>query len=203
MFASSGASEMIIEELIEDIISKSEKTIKRNLKKIKEKYPEITEDDSLTISSYTYESKDSNFSPYRLLNTSLVSKNRKNGLEKISKYLYILLNALRKLKRYYPEPDNNYLYRCIRAKVNLMIDPLNKALVPYIKGNIKTFWGFTSTSPNARMTYNFLGEKNNFKSGTIFTLTGDVWGYDITLFNYFEEEEILLKPERKIKMEYQ
>ena len=110
MFASSGASEIIIEELIEDIISKSEKTIKRNLKKIKEKYPEITEDDSLTISSYTCESKDSNFSPYRLLNTSLVSKNRKNGLEKISKYLYILLNALRKLKRYYPEPDNNYLY---------------------------------------------------------------------------------------------
>ena len=35
------------------------------------------------------------------------------------------------------------------------------------------------------------------KSGTIFTLTGDVWGYDITLFNYYKEEEILLEPETK------
>ena len=35
------------------------------------------------------------------------------------------------------------------------------------------------------------------RSGTIFVLGGDIWGYDITLFNYFREEEILLEPERK------
>ena len=35
----------------------------------------------------------------------------------------------------------------------------------------------------------------------IFTLYGDVWGYDITLFNYFNEEEILLEPEREFLVE--
>ena len=38
-------------------------------------------------------------------------------------------------------------------------------------------------------------EKN--KTGTIFVLKGDVWGYNIELFNYFKEKEILLEPERK------
>lgn len=53
------------------------------------------------------------------------------------------------------------------------------------------------------MIINFLGnDKNkNIKCGTIFTLVGDVWGYDITLFNYYKEEEILLEPERKFKIE--
>ena len=32
------------------------------------------------------------------------------------------------------------------------------------------------------------------QSGTIFTLYGDIWGYDITLFNVYNEEEILLEP---------
>ena len=39
------------------------------------------------------------------------------------------------------------------------------------------------------------------KTGTIFILGGDAWGYDIELFNYFKEKEILLEPERKIKIE--
>jgi hypothetical protein len=32
-------------------------------------------------------------------------------------------------------------------------------------------------------------------------LTGDIWGYDITLFNVFYEEEILIEPEREIMIE--
>ena len=39
------------------------------------------------------------------------------------------------------------------------------------------------------------------KSGTLFTLGGDIWGYDIELFNYFGEKEILLEPERKFIVE--
>ena len=39
------------------------------------------------------------------------------------------------------------------------------------------------------------------KTGTIFILGGDVWGYDIELFNYFGEKEILLEPERKFNIE--
>lgn len=41
----------------------------------------------------------------------------------------------------------------------------------------------------------FLDEKA--KMGTIFSLIGDLWGYDITLFNICGENEILLEPERK------
>jgi hypothetical protein len=122
---------------------------------------------------------------------------RKNGLKIISKYLYILLYSLRKLPKYYPTQTKGYLYRCINKHINYKIDPFNPKSIPYLQGNKKTFWGFTSTSPNAIKSYNFLGKTENFKSGTIFTLYGDLWGYDITLFNYYNEDEILLEPERK------
>ena len=39
------------------------------------------------------------------------------------------------------------------------------------------------------------------KSGTIFSFSGDVWGYDLYLFNVFDENEILLEPERKFLVE--
>ena len=131
----------------------------------------------------------------------MVSDNRKGGVKNISKYLFILLKSLRKLDKYYPNEKEKFLYRCINSKVNLNYDIFNKKLVPYITGNIKTFWGFTSSSPDIKMTYNFLkGEENN-KSVTIFTLTGKVWGYDITLFNYYNEKEILIEPERKYKID--
>ena len=131
----------------------------------------------------------------------MVSEDRKEGIKNISKYLFILLKSLRKLDKYYPNEKEKYLYRCINTKVNLNYDIFNKKLVPYITNNTKTFWGFTSSSPDIETTYNFLkGEENN-KSGTIFTLTGKVWGYDITLFNYYNEKEILIEPERKYKID--
>ena len=64
-------------------------------------------------------------------------------------------------------------------------------------GNEKTFWGFTSTFSNPKLTYKFLNQEEKTKSGTIFSLEGDIWGYDIEIFNYFNEKEILLEPERK------
>ena len=107
----------------------------------------------------------------------MVSEDRKNGLKNISKYFYILLSSLRKLKKYYPTKENKYLYRCIGVKVNYMIDPFNQKSVPYIEGNTKTFWSFTSTSASIKTSYRFLnGEK--IQSGTIFTLYGDIWGYE-------------------------
>ena len=51
------------------------------------------------------------------------------------------------------------------------------------------------------MTYNFLKGEGINKSGTIFTLTGKIWGYDISLFNYYKEKEILIEPERKFKID--
>ena len=197
MYLLSGIEKEKAINLVKDIISKCKETIENNFLEIKEKYPNLTKDDAYNVCSYTCESFDSNYSPYRILNKNLVSENRRNGLKIISNYLYIFLKSLRKLPKYYPPKNNNYLYRCIGKHINYMIDPFNKKSVPYLPGNLKTFWGFTSTSPNVKTSYNFLEDKINFKRGTIFTLYGDIWGYDITLFNYYKEEEILLEPERK------
>ena len=200
MFTSSGVEKNKINNLITDLIQDCENKIETNFDKIKEKYPSLSKDDAIIISSYTCEAADNQYSPYKLLNRNMVSDDRRNGLKKISKYFYILLNSLRKLKKYYPTKENKYLFRCIGVKVNYMIDPFNKKSVPYIEGNTKTFWSFTSTSTSIKTSYRFLNGKK-IQSGTIFTLYGDIWGYDISLFNVFNEEEILLEPERKFVIE--
>lgn len=197
LFTSSNVEQNKINNFITKILKECEDKINTNADKIKEKYPSITKEDALIISSYTCEAEDSDFSPYKILNKNLVSDDRKSGLKKISKYLYIFLKSLRKLERYILTKENKYLYRCIGVKVNYMIDPFNDKSVPYIEGNKKTFYGFTSTSPNIKTSYKFLKEEVNIKTGTIFTLYGDVWGYDISLFNVYNEKEILLEPERK------
>jgi hypothetical protein len=194
MFKSKNLNDAKIHELTNDILDKCKKTINNNYNEIKIKYDKkITKVDACIICAYTCESKDTRYSPYRILNQNLVSNNRQNGVNNISKYLYIFLKSLRKLPRYYPE--KKVLYRCLTCHVNLSEDNNNK--VPYVIGNKKTFWGFTSTSTEAKMTYSFLKEKASIKTGTIFSLTGDIWGYNIELFNYFNEKEILLEPERK------
>ena len=194
MFKSKNIGDIKINNLIQDILDKCKKTIDKKFNEIKNKYNNITIDDAYIICSYTCESIESEYSPYRILNRNLVSDNRKNGVKNISKYLYIFLKSLRKLPRYYPE--KKVLYRCLTCQVNLS-EENNKNTLPYVIGNKKTFWGFTSTSTEAKMTYSFLKEKASIKTGTIFSLTGDIWGYNIELFNYFNEKEILLEPERK------
>ena len=197
MFKSAKIEDNKINEFTQDIMDKTKIIIDKNFEEIKKKYNNITKDDAYIISSYTCESKESEYSPYKILNKNLVSKNRKNGVEKIAKYLYIFLKSLRKLKRYYPTKTNKYLYRCITHKVSLVKDPFDDKIIPYMSGNRKTFWGFTSTSTNPKTAYQFLKNENKNKAGTIFTLQGNIWGYDIELFNYYYEKEILLEPERK------
>ena len=90
--------------------------------------------------------------------------------------------------------------------VNTKIDPFNPKLVPYLRNKQKTFWAFSSTSPLPATALEFLGdngyhEEKKLKSGTFFSLYGKIWGYDITVFNKYKEEEILLEPERKFRIE--
>ena len=197
MFISSGCTEEQSNELINDLMLKIDKIMKENKNKIKSKYQNLKEEEIKIISSYTCEAKDKKYSPYKLLNKNLVSDNRQEGINNISKYLYILLKSLRKLDKYIPQDKSKFLYRCINSKVEINKNIFKPKLIPYIVGNKKTFWGFTSTSPDVITSYNFLKEGDNYKSGTIFTITGKVWGYDITLFNYYKENEILLEPERQ------
>ena len=90
--------------------------------------------------------------------------------------------------------------------VNTKIDPFNPKLVPYLRNNRKTFWAFSSTSPLTSTAFGFLSdngyhEEKKLKSGTFFSLYGKIWGYDITIFNIYNEKEILLEPERKFRIE--
>ena len=193
MYKSLNLDDYIIKELTKEIIEKCKERIDNKFDLIKLKYTNITKEDAYIICSYTYETKIKEFSPYKILNINLTSEDRKNGVRNISKYLYILLKTLRKIPRYYPK--DNYLYRCLTIQVNISQDNNKNSL--YFKGNKKTFWGFTSTSQDPKITYSFLNKEEKIKTGTVFTLGGDLWGYDIELFNYYHEKEILLEPERK------
>ena len=206
IFTSGGVPENEINDYVKDITKKVNKLVEDRDREIKEKYPNISHEDSLIICSYTCEAINSEFSPYRTLNRNLASDNRKEGLKKVSKYLYILLKALRKLKKYYPDKEQKYLYRGISFKVNTMIDPYRPKLVPYLRNKQKCFWAFTSTSPLQSKAFDFLGDngyhqEKKIKTGTFFSLYGKVWGYDISLFNSYDETEILLEPERKFRIE--
>lgn len=197
MFKSSNLNEEKCNQLIKEILDKCKMVIDKNFEEIKKKYNKITKNDAYIICAYTCEARDIQYSPSRILNRNLISSNRRNGIQSISKYLYIFLKSLRKLTRYYSINPNNYLYRAIPLKVQIKEDPFNENFVPYKKGNEKIFWGFTSAVSNQKESYNFLGGHGEKKSGTLFILGGDIWGYDITFFNYFGEEEIILEPERK------
>ena len=195
MFISANANPYQIDDLINDILSKCKKRIDNKWYEIKTKYTNITKDEAYIICSYTCEALDKRYNPYSLLNENIVSENRQKGLRNVNKYFYLLLSSLRKLTIYYPKKDQ-HLFRCIRNVINLEKDPYNENMVPYQKGNTKTFWAFTSTSPTIEESLKFLRDYNS-DSGTIFSLGGFLWGYDITLFNIYNENEILLEPERK------
>ena len=191
-----------VDDLTNDILSQCEEHLNKNYNEINKKYNNISREDALTICAYTCECKERQYNTYKILNRNLVTENRKQGVKNISEYLYIFLKALRKLPRYKPNKDNKYLYRCIGTLVKVKEDNNNPQYVPYIKGNFKTFWGFTSTS--IKPNYTFL-EGEQLKSGTRFKLLetekDSMWGYDITLFNLFGENEVILEPETKFKVD--
>ena len=73
MFLSAGANKNKSNDLTKDILLKCESKINDNFDEISKKYPNITKNDAYIICSYTCESKDKKFSPYRILNQNLVS----------------------------------------------------------------------------------------------------------------------------------
>lgn len=196
LFRNGGASQKEAEEIYEHLYLRCQYVVNENWSKIKEQNKNISKNDALIISSYTYEPKHmyEKFSPYRLLNTNLVSTNRKNGVQNVEKYLFIFLRALRRMTKC----TKKYLFRCITSNVKLEEDPNNSKYVPYKVGNNKVFWAFTSTSYEENIAENFLGDGK----GTKYKIVGDnLWGYDITLFNVCGEKEIILEPERKYIIE--
>ena len=193
MFISTGITDQKAYELTEDILTKSEKFVEYNYDSIKDKYPALFREEAKIIFSYNCESKDPNYSPYKILNKNLCLENTEQGIKNISKYFFIFLKSLRKLERYFP--NQKYMYRCVNKNIKLNDNYFDKKIEPYIRGAVKTFWGFTSISSNLNKKYNLKEKENEIKEGTVFTLYGNYWGYDISLFNSRMEEEIILEPE--------
>lgn len=125
MFINHGASPEIVKELIKDIISKCEVVINRNKDAFKIQYPNLTLEEIRIISSYTCESYEKKYSPYKILNSNMVADDRKKGLQNVSKYLFIFMKTIRKLKKYELKGKSDYLYRGIPVKVKLNYDLYN------------------------------------------------------------------------------
>ena len=194
MFISNKNTELKAKLLVEDILYKSETIINNNFFLIKQKYQNLSKDDAIIIATYTCQLPDIRNSPYIILNKNLCEENKEKGIKNISKYLYLFLKSLRKLNKYYP--NQNYLYRCIDTQVDIEKNNFNKNKIFFSRGNMKTFWGFSSVTSQIRKTLNIDNKKIDYNQGTIFTLYGNIWGYDISLFNDKMDEEIILEPEQ-------
>ena len=197
MYMSTNISVLKIKNLKEDILAKSAEIIRDNFEILKEKYPIITYEEAQIISSYNIIPYDPDFSPYKILNKNLCKENRYEGIKNISKYFYIFLKSLRKLDRYFI--NKNYLYKCIDKKI-IFKNINNEKRFIYKRGINKIFWGFTSLSSFINKRY-IIGDKEiNIESGTIFAFYGNIYGYDISLFNSLMSDEIILEPEQKCEV---
>ena len=178
----------------------AEEFTKKATEKLKElDAPGVTVEDVAAIFCYTSEWDTAKFgddeSPYRKLNNSLSVNRNNKSLKKTRGFLFLLLQALRKLPRFVPE--NHTLYRGLQAHVQTEADPKFPERKPYAAGNEKTWWAFTSTTTSLEATQTFLGTTG----GTLFVLSGKPWGYDISVFSDFPgEKEILMEPERKLRV---
>ena len=180
-------------ELVELLTKKAEEKIKEF------DAPGLTVEDITAIFCYTFEWDKERFgegeSPYRKLNNSLSVDRSNAALKKTRGFLFLLLQALRKLPRFVPE--DHILYRGLRTLVQTEPDPEFPERKPYAAGNEKTWWAFTSTTTSLEATQEFLGDRES----TLFVVSGNPWGYDISVFSDFpEEKEILLEPERKLRV---
>ena len=205
LFAGFARSPPTIEKALESMEYEKAKELARHfMEKAAEKLkeldaPGLTVEDIAAIFCYTFEWDADTFgegeSPYRKLNNSL-SVNRGNAaLKKTRGFLFLLLQALRKLPRFIPE--SHALYRGLRVLVQTEIDPEFPERKPYAAGNEKTWWAFTSTTTSLEVTQAFL----EATGGTLIVLGGNPWGYDISILSDFPgEKEILMEPERKLRV---
>ena len=181
------------------VINECKENRSKKFLKILKTHPKINKKAILIILTFTYIDPVPNLSPYLILNSNLESNDRENGIKKVSKYFFILIKSLRYLTPI--NTDEEILYTADIKKLNIKNskkDELN--YIPYKKGNIKTFWGFTSAIQE--LSDEFLKINGFKKIGTRFIIHGDFIGYDISVFSCLDksEKEILLEPETKFKV---
>ena len=94
------------------VIEECKKNLEKKFEKIQKIHPNITKNEALIIFTYTYEDDSKQeLTPYKILNKILLSNDKKNGLQKICKYFFILLKALRHLTPF--NSKNQILYKTL------------------------------------------------------------------------------------------
>ena len=134
-------------------------------------------------------------SPYRELNNSLSVDRSNAALKKTRGFLFLLLQALRKLPRFVPE--DHTLYRGLMAHVQTEADQ-SFLKESHMQQETRRHGGRSLPQQQAWKSH-----RDSLKKleATLFVVSGSPWGYDISVFSDFpEEEEILLEPERKLKV---
>ena len=147
----------------------------------------LTKKDMESIAFYTLylESRDFEYSPYRLLNKALASDNAED-LQEARDLLFNVMTALRKLPRH----EGDLLYRGIRGSVDKSV---------YKPGAVVMWHGLLSVSTNINAVKSLLASSGELdvSHGTLFIIEGG-WGYNVQQYSlYPEEEEILIEPERQ------
>ena len=88
--------------LIKEIMTRSRNIVDNNFDKIHKNFPGITKEESMIISSFTLESD-------LYFNVNKILRGDRKNIKNISKYLFLFLKSLRKLKKHYPK----HLYKAI------------------------------------------------------------------------------------------
>jgi hypothetical protein len=93
MFENAGLTKKDAKELYDHLYLMCNKRVQDKWNLIEHEHENISKNDALAISSYTYEPKKKfeKFSPYRLLNTNLVATDRKTGVINVEKYLFLYI----------------------------------------------------------------------------------------------------------------
>lgn len=149
---------------------------------------ELEKEDAIAVALYTFDFGPGMFesNPYRIVNRALMNGGREELLNARG-LLYVIMSAVRKL----PRSEGRTLYRGMRDAIE--IDK-------YTEGEVVTWPGFSSTSPDMKATKAFLSEAE-VVTGTLFVIE-DGWGYNIQPYSMFpEEEEILLEPGRRFRVQ--
>ena len=148
------------------------KTVKGNTKVIKNNYL-LSKEESIIVTSYTYEDEKNMTSPYRIINDKLRDDKADDQLEGKKSYLRLLLRALRKL----PRTELQTLFRGIKKDKH-----------KYTVGEKIKWKGFTSTSTSMKVTQAFLTDPRIRKvEGTLFEIRNE-WGYNVADFSEFPDE---------------
>jgi len=137
-------------------------------------------EEGFSLFLYTLEGPD----VYKLVNKTLVDIQRTSTLPLWRPYIWVIINALKKLPVYH---NKNNLYRVVN--VNLAEVYPQK----YQEGKSVKFYSFVATSASKQKAEIMLKSKNT--GCTYIVIVGAVRsGRDISKFSRFDEEEILFPP---------